>query len=242
MIRSGSLSNSFFSDNNGFTLIEVMLVLAILAGVVSMISLSLSGTFAAIEATEKKGELYNQARIAMQRISEDLAMAVFHEDMVFTGVRSDIDGRRADSIEFASMAHIIFDESGEIPGMAGIVYQVRKPVEGGDHFVLLRSDSLLRPQDDHDETEEEPGFVLCDKVYSLEFSFFDKEGEEFEEWNAGQDSEEEEVKRELPVMVRVTLTFWLNDEEQETTSFTTKVVLPTGLIQPPATEKSDDSA
>jgi prepilin-type N-terminal cleavage/methylation domain-containing protein len=233
-----------FSGQYGFTIIEVMLVLLILSVVVSMISLALSGTFEVINSTEKQGEIYNKARVAMQRISEDLSMAILHEDMVFSGARNEIDGRRADSLQFASMSHIVFDEISGVPGMARISYSLRKRSENTDDFVLLRSDILMSPQKnvENNEEDEATGFVLCDSLYSLEFTYYTIDGEQVEEWIVEKDNNEEKTVQSLPVMVRFTLIFRLSEDEDDTVTFSSSVILPTALIQPVASEESDDTA
>ncbi|MCI5124306.1 MAG: type II secretion system protein, partial [Candidatus Electrothrix sp. AR5] len=61
---------------SGFTLLEIMLAVLILGLVVSMVTVSLSGSIRAIDVTLKQGELYYRAQVAMERISEDLTTAL----------------------------------------------------------------------------------------------------------------------------------------------------------------------
>jgi len=62
-----------------------MLAMLVLGMVVSMVSLSLSGSIRAIDATSEQGEIYYRAQVAMERISEDLASAVLPENVEFIG-------------------------------------------------------------------------------------------------------------------------------------------------------------
>ncbi len=230
------------STKHGFTLIEIMLVLLVLSMVVSMVSYALSGTFEVIEATQKQGEVYHRARIAMERIGEDLSMAVIHEDVNFSGGKNELAGRRADSLQFASMGHLVFDQKNGLAGMARISYDVRESSANEKEFVLIRSDRLINPQsqEDLEENSSEPdGFVLCDGLHSVEFAFYKRDGDELDEWLLEQEDESQQNKPDLPVMVRCTLNFLQNNGEDEYISFTTTVVIPTGLIR--FSEEGDDA-
>ena len=67
------------------TLLEVLLAIVILVMVVSMVSLSLSGTFKVASETRSMGDVYHRAQVTMLRLSEDLASAVVSEDLDFPG-------------------------------------------------------------------------------------------------------------------------------------------------------------
>ncbi len=227
----------------GFTLVEIMLVIFILSLVVSMITITMSGTFEIVDSTEKQGEIHNQARVAMQRISEDLSMAVIQDGMPFTGEKKDINGRRADLLQFASMGHLVFDEEHGKSGMARILYQVKQSSENEKAFVLLRSDVLLTPQEklevSEDSEDGQVAFVLCDWLQSVEFEYYNHDGEQLEQWGDDEGDDSEEGAAELPVMVSVTLVFWQNDVD--TITFETSVVIPVGLVRPAKSGEQNDA-
>ncbi len=221
-------------QNAGFTLLEIMLAMLVLGMVVAMVSLSLSGSIKAIEATGEQGEIYYRAQVAMERISEDLASAVLSEHVEFVGTKDENDNSRTDELSFASMAHLVFDSENGQPGMGIIGYAVRPDRIDEQQLVLLRSDVLYRPEEEQAERENdmEP-FLLCDRLRSVQFSFIDQNGEEFETWDTrvGEGEEKEKAERRLPAAVSCSLEFWINRDEETSITFETTVVLPVGLIQ-----------
>ena len=222
------------TENAGFTLLEIMLAMLVLGMVVAMVSLSLSGSIKAIDATSEQGEVYYRAQVAMERIGEDLTSAVLTEHVEFIGTKGENDTSRADELSFASMAHIVFDSEDGQPGMGIIGYAVRPDRVDEQHLVLLRSDVLYRPMEEQAERENdgEP-FLLCDRLRSVRFSFIDHNGEELETWDTrvGEGEEKEKVERRLPAAVSCSLEFWINQDEESSIIFETTVVLPVGLIQ-----------
>ena len=218
----------------GFTLLEIMLAMLVLGMVVAMVSLSLSGSIKAIDATSEQGEVYYRAQVAMERISDDLASAVLSEHVEFVGTKGESDNSRTDELSFASMAHLVFDSKNGQPGMAIIDYAVRPDRIDEQQLVLLRSDVLYRPMEEQAERENdgEP-FLLCDRLRSVRFSFIDHNGEELETWDTrvGEGEEKEKAERMLPIAVSCSLEFWINQDEETSITFETTVVLPVGLIQ-----------
>ncbi len=224
---------------SGFTLLEIMLSILILGMVVSMVSLSLSGSINVMDATMEQGDLYYRAQMTMERLSEDLTSALLTENTEFIGGQDDT-GDQANLLSFASMAHIVFDSENGQNGVGIIHYAVQPDKENDQHLLLLRSDDLYRPQEDKGgKTEETEAFLLCDHLRSVTFSFVDYNGEERESWNTTLKEGDEETERRLPVAVSCRLEFWLDVEEERTVIFQTTVILPVGLIQAEPEEDAD---
>jgi len=220
------------TKNAGFTLLEIMLAMLVLGMVVSMVSLSLSGSIKAIGATSEQGEVYYRAQVAMERISEDLASAVLPENVEFIGSKGESDTGRTAELSFGSMAHLVFDSENGQPGMGIIGYTVRPDKIDEQQLVLLRSDVLYRPMEEQakGENDVEP-FLLCDRLRSVRFSFIDRNGEELETWDTKVGEGEEKAERRLPAAVSCSLEFWINRDDETSIIFETTVVLPVGLIQ-----------
>ena len=140
-------------DRNGFTILEILIALSILATVLSIVFTSYTATFRIIGETESQAEIYQMARIALERIIEDLACTLpedtktskskdTDEESGFSGENEDIQGRSADSMRFRSWAHLVFSEPGE---------------EGG-------------------------GLPLCKKLVSVDFTYRDDDWEDHDDW------------------------------------------------------------
>uniref|UniRef100_UPI004055FEE6 PulJ/GspJ family protein n=1 Tax=Candidatus Electronema sp. TaxID=2698783 RepID=UPI004055FEE6 len=213
----------------GFTLLEIMLAMLILGMVVAMVSVSLSGSIRVMEGTMDQGDVYYRAQVALERISEDLAAAVLTEDSDFIGGSSS----GGIVLSFASTAHLVFDQEGELPGLGLISYAVQPDKDRPGQLLLLRADSLHRPvgeeQKNGGETE---AFLLADKLRSVQFRYRDQNGEERESWDTTVKDGEEDEERSLPAAVFCRLEFWLDEERDASIAFQTAVLLPAGLIRP----------
>lgn len=218
--------------NRGMTLLEVLLAMLMLAVVVSMVSLALTGSFAVVEATRFKGELYYRAQVAFLRISEDISSTVLVDGIEFVGSKEELGSGRADSVLFTSTAHVVFDKQKDHTGLAIINYSVQEDPENEQELVLLRSDRLLTPSDTEDDAGErdEERFLLCDRLRSVSFSYFDETGEELDSWSSEPDGISSDEERKLPVSVRCILEFWVDHEDEATVEFSTRILLPVGLI------------
>ncbi len=227
---AGGLNRSA-GRGDGFTLLEVLLAMVMLALVVSMIAVALSGSMQVIDATGEQGEIFHRARIAMARISDDLASAVLTGDVDFTGVRQEGRDGQEDLLRFASMAHVVFAPEKQPPGMGLISYRVVPDREAEGMSVLLRRDRLYRPGEEPDPDGPAPDrFLLCDRLRSVRFTYIDAKGEEHEQWDTRKADTAPDRKRRLPAAVTCRLEFWLDREEETSLTFTTTVLLPAGMI------------
>ena len=218
----------------GFTLLEIMLAVLILGLVVAMLTVSLSGSINAIDATVKQGDLYYRAQVAMERISEDLSSAMLTSDTEFIGAQGSGGADQTILLSFSSLAHLILDPENDEPGLGRISYAVQADPHQSGHLLLLRSDVLRRPSKDNAGNGETDAFILTDRLRSVTFTYHDYQGEKQESWDTTvqEGDEEAEAERRLPVAVSCRLEFWVDAEEERTLTFQTTVLLPAGLIRP----------
>lgn len=233
--RSG-LQQGTVSGRAGFTLLEVMLATLILALVVSMITLSLSGSLNVMDATRNQGEVYFRAQVAMERLSDDLTSAVLPERADFIGQPSGEGGQERPLLSFVSTAHVIFDPDRDQKGLAAIGYALRPDPEEPEMLVLLRSDQLLVPVAGQEEKMPVPlYYLLADRLRSVRFVYLDRHGEGMENWDTrveeGVSREERDKLRRLPSAVHLELEYWLDREAEKTLVFQTTVELPVGRLQ-----------
>jgi general secretion pathway protein J len=217
----------------GFTLLEILIAISIFASVLSTIFISYTGTFNVLDQTESRSNIYRMARIALERMQEDLESAYFisgtenseskenpFDYTPFIGKDAEIDGRDADTLSFISRAHIDFDGEEKGTGVAGISYYVGEN-EKGDGFILYRSDT---PRFENAPEEGKGGLVLCDGLFSVDFTYYDGDGKSHEKW----DSKGDELKDKFPVMVEIELSFIDNSNTEVPVKFTLDVSLPMG--------------
>ncbi len=215
-------------NQNGFTLLELLVVFLILVVLLSILYSSFTGTFRTIEETGAQTDVYSMARIALNRISEDLESAYtcndsdteednLHTDG-FLGEDGKTNGRSSDSLRFSSRAHINFAEDRETAGRARIAYYVKES-DKEESFLLYRSDTAEFEQGPE---EREGGLLLCKGLHSVDFTYQDDNGETLDNWG----SKSTEYKDRLPVMVSIRLEFTNQSALESPLKFSTAVTIP----------------
>ncbi len=213
-------------SNNGFTLLEVLLAVAILGVVVAMTSIGLNSTVKLVEMTSSQQGIYRQVKVTFERITEDITSALADQGGLFVGQESEIGGRAADNLTFLSRAHLSLATESEAGGTAVIRYRVIVDEAENKYLKLLRFDTLNRPGG---AVSNEPGFILCENIYSFQLKYFDVDGQEFDSWDAGIGDESDTGKRiVLPAVVSITIEFKIDDNT--ILPFQTSVWLPVGII------------
>jgi general secretion pathway protein J len=218
-------------DTRGFTLMEILIAISILAVVLSMLYAAYTGTFRNIDETASRADMYEMARIALDRMVEDLQCAYLspstkeetpEEEQApmtrFVGELAETDGKRTDTLRFSSRAHLVFYSEDADLDQTEITYEVGESDEEG-RFALFRSDIPALTILSEEETQ---GAVLCDGLHALSLTYYDETGEAYDRWNSMEDS----FKDKLPARVSIFLEF-VNPLDPETpVRFYTSVALP----------------
>ena len=216
----------------GFTLLELMIAIFIIAVIISILYTSYAGTFRNIDEAKAQTDIYRMARIALERITQDLESAYMGQGSkkpgddhdsppypgIFIGETVTFEGRASGRLRFSSSAHVDFLDELKAHTRAEIAYY---SLESGPdkRLVLYRSDSRefdLRPK------ENEGGLPICENLLFAEFIYHNHEGETFENW----DSTAIEFKNRLPLMVTIKLDFSKNEDQEVPLRFITAVTIP----------------
>ena len=212
----------------GFTLMEILISIAILAIVVTTALASFNAVFSTTEMLEDSAHLYEMANACMKRIALDLASMHINQRPLYKPPEFDqppdpyrlvatADGSSgtgfAENIRFTSRAHLPFEKSyGK--GIVEIVYYFQTANDG--YLELRRADNAY-PFPEFEKKASDP--VLCKYVKSLSFKFYDTDGIEFDVW----DSDSDEFGYATPKAVAVKLELAKNAEAH---IFETMVSLP----------------
>lgn len=225
------LINSNFTrlsgNRKGFTLLEVLIAVFILATVLSTIYAAYRGTFRIIKEAEDDGEIYSMARTAMDRMFKDLsAFSTASGTIKFVSRSQETGQGESTGLTFVSGAHLAFSEGESPSGLAEITYYIDEDQRRDGNYRLLRNDALFAEAD----KEEQPngGFVLCEQLHSLTFKFFDNAGKEHESWDSASDAEAQ--KNRAPAMVAIELKLANHRDKGRPYTFTTKVFLPLSVV------------
>jgi general secretion pathway protein J len=211
----------------GFTLMEVLVAIAILAVVVTTILASFNSVFSTTEILDESADIYEMAKNCMKRLTGDLESIHITQRPLYkppefdqppdqyriVTFTSDSDGTGIAQLRFASRAHISL---GKDPGkgIAEIIYYVQAGNDGD--LVLKRADNLY-PYPAFEERGSDP--VLCKYVKSLAFKFYNQDGTESDVW----DSDSEEFGYATPKAIAIRLELANNASSQ---MFETMVALP----------------
>jgi general secretion pathway protein J len=222
-------------NSKGFTLVEILIAIFIFAVVLTTIYTSYTGTVRVVNQTESEADIYQMARIAMERMIEDLESVYLPQngeatraeesdehEFQFVGEDREIRGRSADTLRFISRSHVDLSGEDQGTGKAEIGYYVREN-DGGDGFVLYRID---RPMlgNTFSLDEETGGLVLCERLMSVDFSYYDKNGEVYRSW----DPTSEGSGGKIPRKISISLEFVNASNPEMPFKFMTIVTLPLG--------------
>lgn len=87
-------------QRSGFTLLEILVAMFILAIVISTIFGTFSETLKNINHAESQADIYQMARVALKIMNEDLEGSLISGTRNFSGQDEEIDGRDADFLSF----------------------------------------------------------------------------------------------------------------------------------------------
>lgn len=210
----------------GFTLLEILVALFILATIITLIFGSFEGVFVNADHINAASDLFEMGTTCMSRMTADLeALHIMNypryrppdidddpEIYHIEGTLDPIGGETFSRLRFASLAHLPLNQDHR-QGIAQIIYYVQS--EGRNGNVLRRADDLY-PYPQFEPRPSDP--VLCEKVLSFQLIYHSIDGDEEEEW----DSESDDVGYATPRSIGIKLS--LGDEEHSF-EFKTEVTL-----------------
>jgi general secretion pathway protein J len=188
----------------GFTLLEVLLALGMLALVISLIQGAYSGTARSRRASREATEETHLAALVLNRLADELSMA--YRDPArdeATGLRVDTDGDGVSGVAFTTRVPPVsgFSSGGD----AEVEYLLEADGEGGQ--VLQRRESADL---DGDLTAGGEPVALIDGLARLTVECYDGV-----EWLSDWDSSDRGDPPYLPLSIRLTLAWLGPDGETE---------------------------
>lgn len=204
----------------GFTLMEVMVSLAILAGMMMMVWGSFSLTVKSKRRIEYIEQRYHQIRLAMNRMAREISMAFLSKNDLdgtmnprtrFTGLRNS----SVDDLMFSSLSHMPLQANAKECDQTLIRYYSEADPDDMSVTNLMRR--ATRRLGVEKPGEEGPAYIMLEDIEELHFEYFDEANNEWKEtWNTT--SADGQPDR-LPTKVRIELT--LRDEGDRETTFIT---------------------
>jgi prepilin-type N-terminal cleavage/methylation domain-containing protein len=242
---------------SGFTLIEVLLAVAMVGIILTTVYGALSRTMFSKQIAEERAELYANGRDVVLRMAGEIETALTPPSGDRIYFRGSANGE-VPSLEFIAMNRGGYGLNRVRPGRVLIAYTLDPLPNRRDVFALRREEhlfaALLAEADgitseitDQEEEEENPApkaiatYLLdcpevsgeidipgaCTPVAGLTFRYFD---DFVGEWREDWDSTAEGMEQRLPAAVEISL--FLLDERGAVRDFTTIVDLPLARGQP----------
>jgi general secretion pathway protein J len=208
------------SDSRGFTLIEVMLAMAILAFVTTIMWGSFSQTATNKKAIENAQERLHTVRVALLRMAREIEMAYLSEseNTALTHRRTQLTSASrgdVDELTFSSFSHQRL-RAGASEGDTALIkyYGARDPDDRRVLNLMRRETRRLQAEDPNILAAE--AYVLCPDVARLKFLFYDHRKKE---WQNDWSTLNATGTQYLPTHVRITLT--VLDERGQEVSYAT---------------------
>jgi general secretion pathway protein J len=205
----------------GFTLLEIMVAVAITAIIGGLIAGAFNSGFKAKEVVESQASRYLMLRGAMSRMSREIGAAFVSDRYDPVRYRDQNDrptnfiGQR-DKLLFSSLAHQrLYADAKECDQMV-VEYSVRTSTDRstrGRQDLIRRENPIVQDRMDRGGTED----VLFEDVKRIQFSYWDSDKKEWiDEW----DTRRVERKSILPTRVRMTISAL--DENNREVKYTTQ--------------------
>jgi general secretion pathway protein J len=197
-------------SQSGFTLVEVMIALALLLGMATAMWTTMATSFETKERVSQVNERYHEGRQVMTRMARELRMAFIRAEVpeefreekpaVLTRFKGD-----SDEIYFASTSHLRIHFGARESDQSEIAYFLGR----GDRESGYRGKTLYRRESKRlDGDPEKGGFIwpVLEGVKRLELEYWDDEKEIGDDaWQSDWDSHEDQNSPLLPARVRITI-------------------------------------
>ncbi len=204
----------------GFTLIEVMLALAILGFVTTIMWGSFSQTVANKRAIESAQERTHSVRVALMRMTREIEMAYLSasENTAIAERRTFMIGSShgdVDELQFSSFAHQRL-RAGLAEGDTSLISYFGERDPDDRRVLNLMRRETHRLQAENPSAIAGESYILCPDVSRLKFQYYDQKLKEWEnEWSTLNAS----GNQYLPTHVRITLS--VVDERGQEISYST---------------------
>ncbi|HEX5034789.1 MAG TPA: type II secretion system protein GspJ [bacterium] len=210
----------------GFTLLEVMIAMAILAAMALALFVATQQTLDSKSNTEGRDDANHAVTQAMDRMAYDLEMAVMIKSKDLLGATFDgeyaFEGQEQ-RLDFVTMSHSRFLADSKESELAEVSYYLAPMPDDANLRILMRRQSTAV-----DKNLQQGGiaYPILEYVDNIRFEYLDSKNDEYKKtW----DSKSMDFNNRLPMAVKITIETQLPDDEQKST-FTT--LAPIQLKEP----------
>ncbi len=205
----------------GFTLLEILVSLAVVVLLTSALYWAYTGNLEAISVVREQEDAYQTARVVLDLMVRDLEAALTatasgvspQGTYGLVGSSGELAGRPADRVSFTTSSHLGWREDAPETDLCEVGYGLEMNEDTGE-AALFRREQFL-PDADLEEGGEK--VALAEDVVALEIRYQDEDGEELDAWEGAAG----EQKGRLPRSIRLRLS--VRDQAGRKTIFRTGV-------------------
>jgi general secretion pathway protein J len=187
-------------SDKGFTLIEILIAIAILGVIMTIVYGSFIQTRKVMGAAEASVEGYREIRAAFRLMTSDISMAFLSpqqkETTLFVGTDESAGGTPADNLDFTAYSHHRRDPEAKESDQTEIGYFLRKGLE--EESALMRRE---KKRIDASPLSGGKVYEVSSNILGLDLRYRDSEGA----WSDSWDSRATEGTPRLPSAVEITL-------------------------------------
>jgi type II secretion system protein J len=210
--RFPNLPRAAPQDEAGFTLLEVMIALGILATIFALLFSTYSAAVERAARARELSQVYHEARVVLDLMAADLRTAYVKETAeqaqqtlqqvkakpyLFVGEDRTDASAASDKLAFSTFLPTWRPENPEIE-VCRIAYSLEPVADRPQERLLLRR---VNCSIDPDATDREQLFPLTNLARALDFRYYDERGTEYREW----DSRQPQGGKKLPARVKISL-------------------------------------
>lgn len=215
---------SAFSNNQGFSLVEILVAVMILAIITSTIWLSFSASLDTQFETRQMDERIHEVRSALDRIAMEISMAYLSTQQsrdkrtqtLFLGKNLG----DSDRIDFNSFSHLRMLKNAKESDQCELSYYTESD---GENFILYRRED---PLIDDDSESGGNRFILLENVTAFNLRYYDPTRKS---WVDDWDTERRAYRHRLPGQVEIKITYKNTRDEEETLQTRTLIYLMEAL-------------
>jgi len=206
--------------SSGFTMIELMLAMAIFAFITTIMWGSFSQTASTKKTIQSEQDRAHTVRVALTRMARELEMAYLsdNENTAITNRRTFFAASAradVDEVTFASFAHQRL-RAGAAEGDSALISYYGAPDPDNRRVLNLMRRETRRLQAEDPSSLLGEAYILCPDVARVKFAFYDHRKKE---WQTDWSTLDASGTPYLPAHVRITLT--VTDERGREVSYST---------------------
>jgi general secretion pathway protein J len=212
--------------SRGFTLIEMLVSVAIVATVMTLVWGTFRSTFKTRRQVESFSGRYRTVRLALERLARDLSMAYVsqNEDTAQPERRTKLVGKRhvgGDELTFSYFGHQRLYQDANESDTALVSYYTQTDREDSRKTNLIRRETRRLAYDKINNIPSE-GDIICDDIVAFKLDYWDARDKKWrDEWvTTAADGQPDR----LPTRVRITLT--VRDERGREVPFMSEARIP----------------